>query len=75
LVSPAVGGNTSAFEAALISTHAGHARTAPQQRRNELTERNRNIRAAGFEMLTKIGSLQQIIFLRQTTLESLRALN
>ena len=30
--------------------------------RNEKTEHNRNIRAAGFEMLTEIGSLQQIIF-------------
>ena len=30
--------------------------------RNERTERNRNIRAAGFELLTEIGSLQQIIF-------------
>ena len=29
--------------------------------RNEKTEHNRNIRAAGFEMLTEIGSLQQII--------------
>lgn len=30
--------------------------------RNERTERNRNTRAAGFELLTEIGSLQQIIF-------------
>jgi hypothetical protein len=30
--------------------------------RNERTERNRNVRAAGFELLTEIGSLQQIIF-------------
>lgn len=30
--------------------------------RNERTEHNRNIRAAGFELLTEIGSLQQIIF-------------
>jgi hypothetical protein len=30
--------------------------------RNERTEQNRNIRAAGFELLTEIGSLQQIIF-------------
>ncbi len=30
--------------------------------RNEATERNRNSRAAGFELLTEIGSLQQIIF-------------
>lgn len=28
--------------------------------RNELTERNRNIRDAGFELLAEIGSLQQI---------------
>jgi hypothetical protein len=30
--------------------------------RNELTERNRNIRVAGIELLAEIGSLQQIIF-------------
>ena len=30
--------------------------------RNERTERNRNIRVAGIELLTEIGSLQQIIF-------------
>ena len=30
--------------------------------RNERTERNRNIRVAGIEMLREIGSLQQIIF-------------
>ena len=30
--------------------------------RNERTERNRNIRAAGIEMLQEIGSLQQIVF-------------
>ena len=30
--------------------------------RNERTEHNRNIRAAGFQLLTEIGSLQQIIF-------------
>jgi len=30
--------------------------------RNELTERNRNIRVAGIELLNEIGSLQQIIF-------------
>ena len=30
--------------------------------RNEATERNRNIRAAGIELLSEIGSLQQIIF-------------
>ena len=30
--------------------------------RNERTEHNRNIRLAGFELLTEIGSLQQIIF-------------
>jgi hypothetical protein len=30
--------------------------------RNELTERNRNIRVAGIELLGEIGSLQQIIF-------------
>lgn len=30
--------------------------------RNERTERNRNIRVAGIELLNEIGSLQQIIF-------------
>lgn len=30
--------------------------------RNERTEHNRNVRAAGFALLTEIGSLQQIIF-------------
>ncbi len=30
--------------------------------RNELTERNRNVRVAGIELLGEIGSLQQIIF-------------
>ena len=30
--------------------------------RNERTERNRNIRVAGIELLQEIGSLQQIIF-------------
>ncbi len=30
--------------------------------RNERTEHNRNIRAAGFQLLTQVGSLQQIIF-------------
>ena len=30
--------------------------------RNELTERNRNVRVAGIELLQEIGSLQQVIF-------------
>lgn len=30
--------------------------------RNEVTERNRNLRAAGFELLSEIGSLQQVVF-------------
>lgn len=30
--------------------------------RNERTEQNRNIRAAGFELLAEVGSLQQIVF-------------
>lgn len=30
--------------------------------RNERTERNRNIRVAGIELLNEIGSLQQIVF-------------
>ncbi|HEU0225628.1 MAG TPA: hypothetical protein VFR29_09345 [Steroidobacteraceae bacterium] len=58
--------------------------------RNELTERNRNLRTAGFELLAEIGSLQQVVFyahfnagdargdaeaLRQTTLDTLRRLD
>lgn len=30
--------------------------------RNERTEANRNLRAAGFELLSEIGSLQQVVF-------------
>lgn len=30
--------------------------------RNEVTERNRNVRVAGIEMLKEIGSLQQVVF-------------
>jgi hypothetical protein len=30
--------------------------------RNERTELNRNLRVAGFELLTEIGSLQQVVF-------------
>lgn len=30
--------------------------------RNENTERNRNVREAGFDLLSEIGSLQQIVF-------------
>lgn len=30
--------------------------------RNERTEQNRNVREAGFELLSEIGSLQQIVF-------------
>ncbi len=30
--------------------------------RNERTEGNRNVREAGFELLSEIGSLQQVIF-------------
>jgi hypothetical protein len=30
--------------------------------RNELTEHNRNLRAAGFEMILTLGELQQIVF-------------
>jgi hypothetical protein len=30
--------------------------------RNERTERNRNVRVAGIELLTEVGSLQQIVF-------------
>lgn len=31
--------------------------------RNELTETNRNVRVAGFEMLINLGGLQQIVYL------------
>ena len=31
--------------------------------RNELTETNRNVRVAGFEMLVNLGGLQQIVYL------------
>jgi hypothetical protein len=30
--------------------------------RNERTEQNRNLRAAGFELLAQVGSLQQVVF-------------
>jgi len=30
--------------------------------RNEQTEANRNVRAAGFEMIRELGSLQQVVF-------------
>lgn len=30
--------------------------------RNERTEQNRNVRAAGFELLSEIGALQQVVF-------------
>ena len=30
--------------------------------RNERTEHNRNVRAAGFELLSEIGALQQVVF-------------
>lgn len=30
--------------------------------RNERTEHNRNIRAAGFELLSEVGALQQVVF-------------
>lgn len=40
--------------------------------RNERTERNRNIRVAGIEMLREIGSLQQVIFHARFTDDSKR---
>jgi hypothetical protein len=33
--------------------------------RNERTERNRNVRTATFELLTKIGELQRVVYLAQ----------
>ncbi len=35
--------------------------------RNEVTERNRNIRVSGIELISEIGSLQQIIFYARYT--------
>ena len=47
---------------ALISLVVALAGLSYNTWRNEVTEANRNIRFAGFEMLLKLGELQQVIF-------------
>jgi hypothetical protein len=40
--------------------------------RNELTEENRNVRHAGFEVLLKLGELQQVVFFSHYDMDQLR---
>ena len=47
---------------ALISLAVALAALGYTTWRNERTELNRNLRVAGFELLTEIGSLQQVVF-------------
>jgi hypothetical protein len=47
---------------ALISLVVALAALGYSTWRNERTELNRNLRAAGFELLSEIGSLQQVVF-------------
>jgi hypothetical protein len=47
---------------ALVSLAVALAALGYNTWRNERTERNRNVRVAGIELLQEIGSLQQIIF-------------
>lgn len=47
---------------ALISLVVALAALGYSTWRNEITERNRNLRTAGFELLAEIGSLQQVVF-------------
>ena len=47
---------------AIVSPFAAFSALSYNTWRNEATERNRNIRTAGFELLSEIGSLQQIVF-------------
>jgi hypothetical protein len=47
---------------ALISLAVALAALGYNTWRNERTELNRNVRAAGFELLSEIGSLQQVVF-------------
>ena len=47
---------------ALVSLAVALAALGYNTWRNEQTERNRNVRVAGIELLQEIGSLQQIIF-------------
>ena len=48
---------------ALISLAVAFAALSYNTWRNEVTEDNRNVRAAGFEILLNLGELQQIVFL------------
>ena len=47
---------------AIVSPFAAFSALSYNTWRNEATERNRNIRTAGFELLSEIGLLQQIVF-------------
>lgn len=47
---------------ALISLVVALAALGYNTWRNERTEQNRNVREAGFELLSEIGSLQQVVF-------------
>ena len=47
---------------ALISLAVAFAALSYNTWRNEVTEDNRNVRAAGFEILLNLGELQQIVF-------------
>ena len=40
--------------------------------RNELTEQNRNVRHAGFEVLLKLGELQQVVFFSHYDMDQVR---
>lgn len=40
--------------------------------RNERTELNRNVREAGFHLLTEVGSLQQVVFYAHFTRDDMR---
>jgi hypothetical protein len=50
---------------ALISLTVAVSSLAYNTWRNERTEHNRNIRAATFELLTKVSELQRVVFLAQ----------
>jgi len=50
---------------ALISLTVALSSLAYNTWRNERTEHNRNIRAATFELLTKVSELQRVVFLAQ----------
>lgn len=40
--------------------------------RNEQTEANRNVRMAGFELLLKLGELEQVVFFRHYDMDEVR---